>query len=234
MRYLALAVDYDGTAASNDRLSESARLAIERLRISGRRIVLVSGRRLDDLMNVCPAIGLFDIVVAENGGVVYDPRRREETVLGVPPAQRLVDRLLERGVNPIEVGKGARRHPRPLRHRHVRGDSRARARVAHDCQSILGDGVARGYQQSERGGVRAAKARPVAPLRARRQSARERPSFTQPRIRPRTRANQIKMDRVDATGRYSMQKPRSVFGAKQQVGPVGVSAQVGRPSVGIA
>jgi hypothetical protein len=105
VRYLALAVDYDGTAASNDRLSEDARLAIERLRVSGRRIVLVTGRRLDDLLKVCPAVGLFDLIVAENGAVVYDPRRREETVLGVPVPQRLIDRLRERGVEPIEVGK---------------------------------------------------------------------------------------------------------------------------------
>jgi hydroxymethylpyrimidine pyrophosphatase-like HAD family hydrolase len=42
MRYLALAVDYDGMAASHDELAESARLAIARLRISGRRIVLVT------------------------------------------------------------------------------------------------------------------------------------------------------------------------------------------------
>lgn len=43
MRYLALAVDYDGTAASDDKLSDAAALAIERLRISGRRVVLVTG-----------------------------------------------------------------------------------------------------------------------------------------------------------------------------------------------
>jgi hydroxymethylpyrimidine pyrophosphatase-like HAD family hydrolase len=48
MRYLALAVDYDGTAASEDQLSEVAALASERLRTSGRRIVLVTGRRISD------------------------------------------------------------------------------------------------------------------------------------------------------------------------------------------
>jgi hydroxymethylpyrimidine pyrophosphatase-like HAD family hydrolase len=105
MRYLALAVDYDGTAASHDELADSARLAIERLRISGRRTVLVTGRRVEDLVQVCPAIGLFDLVVAENGAVVYDPLRREEIVLGVPVPDRLIDRLRERGVAPIEVGK---------------------------------------------------------------------------------------------------------------------------------
>ncbi|HEX5048828.1 MAG TPA: HAD family hydrolase [Gammaproteobacteria bacterium] len=105
MRYLALAVDYDGTAARNDRLSNDAQRAVERLRISGRRIVLVTGRRLDDLLRVCPAVALFDVVVAENGAVVYDPRRHEEIVLGAPVPRHLVDRLRERGVAPVEVGK---------------------------------------------------------------------------------------------------------------------------------
>ena len=105
MRYLALAVDYDGTAASHDELAESARLAIERLRTSGRRIVLVTGRRVEDLLRVCPAIASFDLVVAENGAVVYDPSRREDIVLGVPVPDRVVDRLRERGVDPIEIGK---------------------------------------------------------------------------------------------------------------------------------
>jgi hydroxymethylpyrimidine pyrophosphatase-like HAD family hydrolase len=105
MRYLALAVDYDGTAASHDALADSARLAIERLRASGRRIVLVTGRRVDDLVRVCPALGLFDLVVAENGAVVYDPGRRESIVLGVPVPDHLVERLRERGVAPLEVGQ---------------------------------------------------------------------------------------------------------------------------------
>ena len=105
MRYLALAVDYDGTAASRDELAESARRAIERLRVSGRRVVLVTGRRVEELLKVCPAIALFDLVVAENGAVVYDPARREEVVLGAPVPKSLVERLRERSVAPLEVGK---------------------------------------------------------------------------------------------------------------------------------
>jgi hydroxymethylpyrimidine pyrophosphatase-like HAD family hydrolase len=105
MRYLALAVDYDGTAASQDELADSARRAIERLRVSGRRIVLVTGRRIEDLLEVCPAIAVFDLVVAENGAVVYDPSRREEIVLSEPVPPRVAERLRERGVVPIEAGK---------------------------------------------------------------------------------------------------------------------------------
>lgn len=104
MRYLALAVDYDGTAASNDRLSDAAALAIERLRISGRRIVLVTGRRVADLLRVCPRITLFDLVVAENGAVIYDPQRRETMQLCAPLPALFAERLRTRGVAPLEVG----------------------------------------------------------------------------------------------------------------------------------
>lgn len=105
MRYLALVADYDGTLATGDRLSEAAALALERLRVSGRRAVLVTGRRLDDLLAVCPRLQLFDLVVAENGAVLYDPRSQESKVLAKPVHRRLAERLRERGVQPLEVGK---------------------------------------------------------------------------------------------------------------------------------
>ncbi len=104
MRYLALAVDYDGTAALDDRLSDGAAAAIERLRVSGRRAVLVTGRRVDDLMRVCPRVELFDLIVAENGAVLYDPRQREEIPLAAPLPAGFAERLRERGVTPLEIG----------------------------------------------------------------------------------------------------------------------------------
>jgi len=64
MRYLALALDYDGTAASDGKLSDAASSAIERLRTSGRRVVLVTGRRVGDLLQVLPRSTLFDLIVA--------------------------------------------------------------------------------------------------------------------------------------------------------------------------
>jgi hydroxymethylpyrimidine pyrophosphatase-like HAD family hydrolase len=104
MRYLALAVDYDGTAASDNKLSDVAASAIERLRVSGRRVVLVTGRRVSDLLRVCPRVALFDLVVAENGAVIYDPQRREEVALAAPLPARFAERLRERGAAPVEVG----------------------------------------------------------------------------------------------------------------------------------
>ena len=105
MRYLALATDYDGTLATNDRVPEQAVQALQRLRRSGRRVILVTGRRLADLLSVCTCTALFDRVVAENGAVVYDPRSREETRLGNPPSKQLIQGLRARGVEPLEIGE---------------------------------------------------------------------------------------------------------------------------------
>jgi HAD superfamily hydrolase (TIGR01484 family) len=105
MRYLVLVLDYDDSIAMDGHADQTALSAIERLRMSGRRAVLITGRRVDDLVRVCPRIGLFDYIMAENGAVAYDPRTRDETVLAkaVPPA--FVRRLKEMGVEPIEVGR---------------------------------------------------------------------------------------------------------------------------------
>jgi len=105
MRYLALACDYDGTLASGGRVSEEAIAALEYLRTSGRRIVLVTGRRLDDLRGVFPQLELFDRVVAENGAVLFDPRTHEERLLCEPPPEAFVDALRAAGVEPLSVGR---------------------------------------------------------------------------------------------------------------------------------
>lgn len=105
MRYLALVADYDGTLAEHDRLSHTAALALKRLRISGRRAVLVTGRRVEDLLRVCPHLQMFDLVVAENGAVLYDPRSQQCSVLAAAPPPRLVAHLGQRGVQPLEIGK---------------------------------------------------------------------------------------------------------------------------------
>jgi hydroxymethylpyrimidine pyrophosphatase-like HAD family hydrolase len=43
---------------------------LERLADSGRKLPLVTGRKLDDLLKVLPQVELFDQVVAENGGLL--------------------------------------------------------------------------------------------------------------------------------------------------------------------
>jgi hydroxymethylpyrimidine pyrophosphatase-like HAD family hydrolase len=94
-----LACDYDGTIAEGGRVSEPTARALERVRESGRKLVLVTGRTLRDLRDVCPEFERkFDVIVAENGGVLYQPGIREVKTLGEPPEPALLDALLRRGV----------------------------------------------------------------------------------------------------------------------------------------
>jgi hydroxymethylpyrimidine pyrophosphatase-like HAD family hydrolase len=105
MRYLTLVADYDGTLAANDRIAEETGTALERLRASGRRAIMVTGRRLNDLLAVCTYPNLFDLIVAENGAVVYEPGTRKVNVLANPPSKALLKALGARSITPLEVGE---------------------------------------------------------------------------------------------------------------------------------
>lgn len=105
MRYQALATDYDGTLAHHGRVSESTTRALEALLATGRRLILVTGRELPELLDIFPRIDLFEWVVAENGGLLYRPATKEEKVLGESPPAELLARLAAKQVTPISVGR---------------------------------------------------------------------------------------------------------------------------------
>jgi hydroxymethylpyrimidine pyrophosphatase-like HAD family hydrolase len=105
MRYLALATDYDGTLATHGHVPDDVWDAVRRLRDSGRKVLLVTGRELDDLEKVCPHLELFDRIVAENGGLIYRPATREQVPLAAPPPPAFVETLRERHVSPMSVGR---------------------------------------------------------------------------------------------------------------------------------
>jgi HAD superfamily hydrolase (TIGR01484 family) len=103
--FVALATDYDGTLAQHGQVDAATRQAIEDLRQSGRKLILVTGRTLADLADVFGDLKPFDVVVAENGALLFVPARKEEIPLAEPPPQALVDRLKELGVTPLAVGR---------------------------------------------------------------------------------------------------------------------------------
>lgn len=105
MRYLALACDYDSTLAREGRVGQEPLAALGQVLDSGRRLVLVTGRELPDLMAVFPHLDLFERVVAENGALLYRPQSRDERLLADPPPDELVSALRERGVEPLSVGR---------------------------------------------------------------------------------------------------------------------------------
>jgi HAD superfamily hydrolase (TIGR01484 family) len=105
MRYHALACDYDGTIAWDGAVSENTVFALEELRKSGRKLILVTGRELGDLITVFPRLDLFDRVVAENGALLYRPATREERLLAERPPDEFRQQLIKRGAEPVSVGR---------------------------------------------------------------------------------------------------------------------------------
>lgn len=105
MRFSALATDFDETLAVHGEVALPTVEALERLKAGGRRLLLVSGRELDDLRAVFPALQLCDSVVAENGPLLFDPASGEELLLVPGPPADLAVRLADRGVTPLSVGR---------------------------------------------------------------------------------------------------------------------------------
>lgn len=105
MRFFALATDYDGTLARHGRVADETIDALEALVASGRRVLLVTGRQLDDLLEVFPRADLCATIVAENGAVLYDPATREARLLAEAPRASFIDALRAAGVAPLQVGE---------------------------------------------------------------------------------------------------------------------------------
>jgi hydroxymethylpyrimidine pyrophosphatase-like HAD family hydrolase len=105
MRYFALATDYDGTLAHDGVVGPETLEALQRLRATGRLLLLVTGRELPDLLRAFPQVDLFDRVVAENGALLYCPATREAQPLGEAPPAAFVGALREQGVAPLSVGR---------------------------------------------------------------------------------------------------------------------------------
>jgi len=114
MRYLVLATDYDGTLATHGRVNDETVAALARLRASGRKTMLVTGRELNDLLRVFPQADLFDCIVAENGPLLYWPATGKEQVLGERPPDEFIKALRDRlrhcplgnrNVEPLVVGR---------------------------------------------------------------------------------------------------------------------------------
>src|SRR6185437_2081122 len=104
MRYVAIATDYDNTLAVDGRVERKTIAALERLIQSGRKIILVTGRLLPDLLDIFPEIGLCERVVADNGGLLYRPSTREQTILAPPIPAAFIDELRRRHVPELSFG----------------------------------------------------------------------------------------------------------------------------------
>ena len=73
---LALASDYDATLAFDGNIAPPTRQALARFKASSRKLLLITGRELEDLLAIVPDADAFDCIVAENGAALYWPASR--------------------------------------------------------------------------------------------------------------------------------------------------------------
>jgi hydroxymethylpyrimidine pyrophosphatase-like HAD family hydrolase len=100
LRYTAIAFDYDGTLAKDGVVSPAVIEALRKIKESGRKLLIVSGRILEDLQTVFEHFDLFDKVVLENGAVIYTPSTGEIRLLAEPAPAPLVEELSRLGAKP--------------------------------------------------------------------------------------------------------------------------------------
>lgn len=104
MRYHALATDYDGTLAHDGVVDGGTLASLKRLRDSGRKLLLVTGRRLQELLDTFPEVGYFDLAVVENGALLYTPETKQEQILSEAPSERFIEALRQRNIQPLAIG----------------------------------------------------------------------------------------------------------------------------------
>ena len=104
MKWQALATDFDGTIASDGVVDEPTKDALVKLQGAGAKTILVTGRELPEFQSLGIYLPMFDLVVAENGAVIYDPKTGDEKVLHAGPPTAFIEELTKRGVTPLSIG----------------------------------------------------------------------------------------------------------------------------------
>lgn len=104
MRFVALAVGFDGTLARAGRYDERCVDALRALTLTGRKLILVTARALRELLEVFPFARIFDYLIAENGAILHESATRRSQILAQAPPEILVQELERRGVKPIMSG----------------------------------------------------------------------------------------------------------------------------------
>jgi hydroxymethylpyrimidine pyrophosphatase-like HAD family hydrolase len=97
-QYRLLALDYDGTLATRGVIAAPTERALRAAKQAGILLVLATGREVEPLIEACPQIELFDLVVAENGGLLYFPARDAIEHLAEPRPAELLQELERVGV----------------------------------------------------------------------------------------------------------------------------------------
>ncbi len=117
MALRVLASDFDGTLAKDGEVAPECGAALRRWKAAGGRLLLITGRELDDLVTVYPDLSLWDLAVVENGAVLLDPASGAVELLGEPPSDELLAHLRAAGVRPLSHGRVILASFEPMRER---------------------------------------------------------------------------------------------------------------------
>ena len=153
MRYFALATDYDGTLATHGVVRDSTLRALERFVASGRKLVLVTGRQLDDRRaSLCAPRPVRTRRGRERRRLCTRPSTRGSPSCSTSPRRAaFVEAARARGASARRGRAGHRGDARALRERRARDDPRDGARAARRVQQGRGDGPSVGNEQARPG-----------------------------------------------------------------------------------
>jgi hydroxymethylpyrimidine pyrophosphatase-like HAD family hydrolase len=100
------ALDVDGTLYDGVEVAPEALAELRRARADGHTLVIVTGRRWEELGTVVPdVVELVARAVCEEGGVMVDVARGNITLLAEPVDPALVDALDAAGVPMLDIGR---------------------------------------------------------------------------------------------------------------------------------
>jgi phosphoglycolate phosphatase (TIGR01487 family) len=105
MAFKALATDYDGTLAHHGTVEPTTLDAIGKLRAAGMKTLLVTGREIPDLQSVFSEFGIFDLIVAENGALLYWPATAKQELIAPTPPREFAEYLRRNGVKELSIGR---------------------------------------------------------------------------------------------------------------------------------
>lgn len=102
---MVIAVDVDGTLYDGVDVADQAVDALRGARATGHHVVIVTGRRWEELGRVVPTIvELTDRVVCEEGGVLVNVNTGQLALLADPAEPELLAALFAAGVPDLDVG----------------------------------------------------------------------------------------------------------------------------------
>src|SRR5436309_924081 len=99
MKLKVLVLDYDSMGVTKSFIKPDVCAAVDDARFHGIVVILVTGRVLTELPGALNDLQRFDVVVAENGAVLFFPESQRTVQLGAEPPERFLAGLRQQGID---------------------------------------------------------------------------------------------------------------------------------------